>query len=81
MFFSFYALAVHKAPVLTDIIFWIIVASMILVRFIDIKIFKGLTAENEPAMMSHWVKYSIKLIPTAVFLYMAGKIIAHFKIF
>jgi hypothetical protein len=45
-----------------DVVFWGTVAALILTRYLDIKLYNGLTAAGEPASMSHWRKYTIILL-------------------
>jgi hypothetical protein len=56
-------IALHKesfwSP--TDLAFWIIVAGMIAIRYLDISKLDGLTATGEPASMKHWKVYSLLL--------------------
>ena len=40
-----------------DVVFWITVAILIFVRYLDIKLCGGLTATGLPASMAHWIKY------------------------
>ena len=53
-----------------DVVFWITVSFLILVRYLDIKLWDGQTAMGIPATMAHWKKYSILLLAgsTAVWL-------------
>jgi hypothetical protein len=46
----------------SDIIFWCVVAAMIIVRFLDIKFLDGLTVTDKPATLAHWRKYAFILI-------------------
>jgi hypothetical protein len=45
-----------------DIVFFITVAAMIIVRYLDIKFFGGYTVTDKPATMSHWKKYLVLLL-------------------
>ena len=45
-----------------DITFWFVVAGIILIRFVDIKVFQGHTADKEPATLKDWLRYSVGLI-------------------
>jgi len=44
-----------------DLAFWGTVALLIGIRYWDIKKLHGLTATCEPATMSHWRRYAVKL--------------------
>ena len=49
----------HKGAVFhtADVIFWITVVALVLVRYLDIKLCGGLTATGIPATISNWRKY------------------------
>jgi hypothetical protein len=53
-----------------DVVFWITVPVLIIVRYLDIHLWDGQTAMGTPASMSHWKKYSVLLFAcsTAVWL-------------
>jgi len=62
LIFIAFPIAQHKAGIVLDIMFWAVVAGLILIRYIDIKVFHGHTAENEPATLQHWRRYSLILL-------------------
>jgi hypothetical protein len=45
-----------------DGVFWITVAVLVLVRYLDIRFCGGLTATGAPASSRHWVKYVVLLL-------------------
>ena len=45
-----------------DVVFGIIVASLLLTRYIDIKFLGGFTTTDKPASMADWRKYAIFLL-------------------
>jgi hypothetical protein len=49
---------IHSA----DGVFWGTVAALILARYLDIKLYNGLTATGKPASMSQWRKYAAVLL-------------------
>ncbi len=59
----------HKA----DIVFWVVTAILILVRYLDISCCDGLTASGLPASIRHWTKYTMFLLIFSTILW----IIAH----
>ena len=65
-----------NAPGLADIIFWLIALGLILARYVDIKYLKGETADNKPATLKHWRRYSVILLIAAGLLYLLAKILA-----
>jgi len=65
-----------KAPGLADIIFWLIALGLILARYVDVRYLKGETADNKPATLKHWRRYSVILLIAAGSLYLLAKILA-----
>jgi len=65
-----------NAPGLADIIFWLIALGLILARYVDIRYLKGETADNKPATLKHWRRYSVILLAAAGLLYLLAKILA-----
>jgi uncharacterized membrane-anchored protein len=53
---------IFKYVLIDGILFWTTVISLIVVRYVDIRFFKGQTSNYEPATMAHWRKYSLKLL-------------------
>jgi hypothetical protein len=45
-----------------DVVFWGTVAALVLARYLDIKLYNGLTATGKPASMSHWRRYTAVLL-------------------
>lgn len=46
-----------------DPVFWVTVASLVLVRYLDIRFFHGRTAtDGAPASITHWVRYTVLLV-------------------
>jgi hypothetical protein len=45
-----------------DVVFWITVAALVIVRYLDINHLDGLTATGLPASMAHWTKYVTLLL-------------------
>jgi len=48
-----------KNNIPTSLIYWSLVLSIILIRYLDIRYLKGETADGEPATLNHWKKFSI----------------------
>ena len=68
LFFTAISILQHKGEILhtADIVFWVTVAVLIIVRYLDIKFWNGLTVTGLPASMAHWRKYvAILLICSA----------------
>jgi hypothetical protein len=62
LFFTAVFIVQQKGSVVLDVLFWAVVAGLVLVRYVDIRFLKGSTAENEPATLRHWRRYSIGLV-------------------
>ncbi|MGB8225433.1 MAG: hypothetical protein WCE45_01005 [Sedimentisphaerales bacterium] len=64
LFFTAISIFQHKGEILhtADIVFWVTVAVLIIVRYLDIKFWNGLTVTGLPASMAHWQKYAAVLL-------------------
>ncbi len=49
-----------------DVVFWAATASLVLVRYVDIKFLDGCTATGDRASMRHWVRYAGVLLALAI---------------
>jgi hypothetical protein len=63
----------HERAWATDAAFWMAVASLVLVRYVDIALLGGATASGEPASFGDWYRYAGRLL----LLSLAVWIIAH----
>jgi hypothetical protein len=52
-----------------DAVFWITAASLVLVRYLDVRFLNGLTGAGAPATIRHWVRYTGVLILCSVVLW------------
>lgn len=59
------AMAQRRAVWALDLTFWAIVAGLIVLRYIDITRFGGLTTDGEPASLQHWRRYLVLLLLVA----------------
>jgi len=62
----------QRAGIVLDIFFWVVVGGLILTRYIDITVFKGNTADNEPATLQHWRTYSLVLCALSLLIWVAA---------
>ena len=65
----FYIIHNHvRGLVLVDLGYWLTVVAMIAARWVDIRSYHGDTATGEPATLTHWRKYAVRLaVGTLVF--------------
>lgn len=56
-----------------DGVFWIIVATLVAIRYLDIRFLDGQTATGQPASMADWVRYVVLLLACSTVLW----VIAH----
>jgi hypothetical protein len=68
-------IAMGRNPGLIDAVYWIIVAAILVLRFVDIKFLKGETLDNQPATLKHWRGYALKMLIAAGVLYALAKLI------
>jgi len=59
LFISIMFIFQHEGGVFhaADVVFWITVAALVIVRYLDIKVLGGLTVTGVPASTAHWTKY------------------------
>jgi hypothetical protein len=57
-----------------DWVFWITLASLVLVRYADIRFLGGCTGAGEPASMVHWVKYAALLSAISIALWVLAHV-------
>lgn len=61
-----------------DMVFWITMALLVLLRYADIARFHGTTAQgNQPATMAHWRRYVVGLVVVAALLWILAHGIAY----
>jgi len=63
-----------------DVVFWITVAALVIVRYLDINLLDGLTATGYPASMAHWRRYIIWLLVCSTALWLISHIVNYFLI-
>ena len=49
-----------------DLGYWLTIVAMVAARWVDIRFYHGDTVTGEPATMSHWRKYAVRLIVGAL---------------
>jgi len=54
-----------------DAVFWLGAASLVIVRYVDIRFLAGKTAEGKPATMKHWRRYSLHVLVLSAVLWLA----------
>ena len=53
-----------------DLFYWLGAASLVIVRYVDIRFLGGTTAEGEPAILKHWRGYSSRVLAVSVILWL-----------
>ncbi|HNY65472.1 MAG TPA: hypothetical protein PKM41_08520 [Deltaproteobacteria bacterium] len=43
-------------------VFWLVVAGLVVLRYLDMTVFRGQTGDDKPATMSDWLRYSAGLV-------------------
>ena len=69
LFFCAIFAARRPAPSPLDAVYVGIVSALIVVRYLDITRFQGLTADGDPATLAHWRRYCLFLVPIAAALW------------
>lgn len=63
-----------------DWVFWITVATLVAVRYLDVRYCDGQTATGQPASMTHWVRYAVLLLACALVLWAIAHGANHFLV-
>jgi len=74
-------IALGKATFVVYLIYILATISLVGVRFIDIKYFMGEMLNGERASLSHWRRYTLRLLIFAGILFIAAKILAKWNLF
>jgi hypothetical protein len=64
---------------LPHVLYGVAALSMPLVRFVDIRFFRGQTIDCKPATMSHWVRYSLGVAGLSLAGWVAVALISRFQ--
>ncbi|OGV66422.1 MAG: hypothetical protein A3K19_27790 [Lentisphaerae bacterium RIFOXYB12_FULL_65_16] len=59
-----------------DIAYVLVVALLLAARFVDIRSYRGLTSEGEPATMAHWRRFSLMTCIAGLLLWLAARGVA-----
>ena len=59
-----------------DLIYWILVALLVVVRYCDIKYLGGLTAEGKPASMRDWRIYAALILSISAGIWLIARTVA-----
>lgn len=75
-----YSIAFQEGTALSrnDLAFWVVVATMAAVRWVDVRFLAGQTTEGAPATLTDWRRYVIGLVVVAVGVWLAAHATAHF---
>lgn len=65
-------------PSLLDVVYFVVVASLILARYIDIRFLDGETGEGIPATMTNWRRYTMLVGSVGVGAWLLARTLAHF---
>ncbi len=81
LLFCAYGIIQHRSSLfsIADAFYCGFVGSLVVARYVDIRHFKGLTANGEPASMVHWRRYAAILGVVTTVLWFVAHGIAYFK--
>jgi len=74
-------IVLRKAGFTVYLLYVLSVISLIVIRFIDIKFFKGETMNGEPTSLGHWRRYTLGLLVFAGALYVVSSLLAKWLVF
>lgn len=69
------------APIAMDIIFFMVVIGLIVIRYVDITRFKGQTSEGKPATLAHWRRYTVLVAVISIGVWALARIAFFYKWF
>ena len=70
-------IAKGTAPVVMDIVFWVVAIGVIAVRHIDITKFNGETSEGRPATLADWRRYAVRVAVMSAVLWVFARFVAY----
>lgn len=59
-----------------DGFFWLTAAALTIVRYVDIRLLDGATADNQPATMSHWRRYTVTVLAASLVLWVGAHLLS-----
>jgi hypothetical protein len=69
----------HRKPFsAADAVFFGTVVLAAVIRYLDIRFFRGATATGNPATMRHWRRYAILLILVSLIVWAAAHAVGHY---
>jgi hypothetical protein len=57
---------------IVDLVYWLFVVSLIMVRYVDIRLLRGCTSEGQPATMRDWQGYSLRVLAISATLWLVA---------
>lgn len=61
---------------LVDLGYWLTVVAMVAARWVDIRSYNGDTVTGEPATLSHWRRYAVRLVAGALVAWLVVHLLA-----
>ena len=62
---------------IADWVFWLAVASLVLVRYVDVRFLDGCTATGAYASIAHWIRYAILLAVCSTVVWALAHVVSH----
>jgi hypothetical protein len=80
LFISIIFIAQYRKGVFhaADVVFWITAGVLILARYLDIKLWGGVTGTGKPASMADWRRYVVTLLGCCTAAWLLFHLIAYF---
>jgi hypothetical protein len=70
-----------EASIIPEIIYVTLVVGLIVIRYIDIRVYKGTTANDKKATIKDWLRYTIILVLLSGLLYAIAKFLTRYELF
>ena len=69
------------ASIVPDAIYVLLVVGLVAIRYIDIRVFKGITANDTKATIKDWLRFTIILVLLSGLLYAIAKFATRYELF
>ena len=60
-----------------DWVFWIVLVSLVLIRYVDIRFLDGCTGAGEPASIAHWIRYATWLVACSTAVWVLAHVVGY----
>jgi hypothetical protein len=70
-----------EGSILPEVIYGALVVGLAAIRYLDIRVFKGITVNDKKATIKDWLRYTIILVLLSGLLYAIAKFLTRYELF